>query len=249
MNIRLLLVLLLFISSNSMAQIAIPKNGGVYGWVHDDANVLSPSTKADLEAILQHERDSTSNQIAVWIIPSLEGEILEELAIRVAQKEWKLGQENKDNGVLFLIAIKERQVRIESGYGLEGVLTDAMSSRINRNEVAPYFRQQNYDEGVKAGVMGIIKAIKGEYKNDAPPSFKKRTKRNSPFTILIIIIVIIIIISRRKRGGGGGGYWSSGGGFMGPMGGFGGSSGSWGSGGGDFGGGGGFGGGGSSDSW
>ena len=246
MTIRLFVICLL-ISVGATAQVAIPEHGGV--WVHDEAHVLSSSTKAEIEAILKYERDSTSNQIAVLIIPSLQGEILEEVALRAAEK-WKLGQKDKDNGALFLISIGDRKMRIESGSGLEGALTDAMSSRINRNEVAPFFRQQNYDEGVKAGVIAIIQTIKGEYKNDAPIINKKK-KRNSPLVTIIIFIIILIVAARRRGGrGGGGGYWSSGGGFMGPLGGMGGSSGSWGGGGGgDFGGGGGFSGGGSSDSW
>jgi uncharacterized protein len=242
------IVLFLFISISlcSTAQVKIPEHGGE--WVHDEAHILTQHAKMELETILKYERDSTSNQIAVLIIPSLDGEVIEEVALRAAEA-WKVGQKDKDNGVLWLIAIQERQFRIETGSGLEGVLADVTSSRIHRNIVAPYFRQQNYDEGVKAGVTAIIKTIKGEFKNDAPVVTKKK-RRNSPITTLVIIIIIIIIASRRRRGGGGGGYWSSGGGFMGPIGGFGGSSGSWGGGGGsDFGGGGGFSGGGSSDSW
>jgi uncharacterized protein len=246
--LRRLLLLFLFLPFFVNAQRAIPEHGGV--WVHDEANVLSAGAKAEIESILKAERDSTSNQIAVLIIPSLDGEILEEYAIKVAHEKWKLGQEKKDNGVLLLIVINDRKIRIESGYGLEGVLTDAMSSRINRNEIAPRFRQGDYDGGVKAGVIGIIQAIKGEYKNDEPVAQKRKSKR-SPFLTILIVIIIIIIASRKRRGGGG--YWSSGGGFFPPIGGggFGGSSGgSWGdSGGADFGGGGGFGGGGSSDSW
>jgi uncharacterized protein len=243
----LLVIPFLLFTIFGYGQLRIPDHGGV--WVHDEANVLNPSTKAFLESILKAERDSTSNQIAVLIIPSLDGESLEDYSLRVSE-QWRLGQESKDNGVLLLIAINDREIRIETGYGLEGVLTDALSSRINRNEIAPNFRQGNYDEGVKAGVLAIIQAIKGEYKNDEVPVRRKSSKR-SPISTILILIVILIIASRRGRGGrgGGGGYWSAGSGWVGPMGGgFGGNSGSWGSGG-DFGGGGGFGGGGSSDSW
>jgi uncharacterized protein len=241
----LLIIPFLFFIIIGYGQLSIPDHGGF--WVHDEANVLSPATKALLESVLKAERDSTSNQIAVLIVPSLQGESLEDYSLRVSEN-WRLGQESKDNGVLLLIAIDDREIRIETGYGLEGVLTDALSSRINRNEIAPYFRQGNYDEGVKAGVIAIIQAIKGEYKNDEPPVRRKSSKR-SPIGTILIIIIIIIIASRRGRGGRGGGYWSAGSGWVGPMGGFGGSSdSSWGSGG-DFGGGGGFGGGGSSDSW
>ncbi len=227
------------------AQRSVPPHEGV--WVHDEAGILSAQGKAQLEAILKAHRDSTSTQIAVYLIPSLEGDDIDSYAFRVAE-EWKLGKENKDNGVLFLLALQEKQMRIEVGYGLEGVLTDALSSRINRNEVAPYFRQGNYEAGVQAGVLAIIKAVQGTYVNDEPVA--KRRKGRSPLGTLIFIVILIIAMSRKNRGGGGGsgGYWSAA--MMGSMlgGGYGRSSGSWSSGS-DFGGGGGFGGGGSSDSW
>ena len=230
-------------------QVGIPEQGGK--WVHDEANILSESTEATLEAMIRANRDSTSNQIGVLTIPSLQGESLEEYSLKVVEK-WVPGQKEKDNGVLLLIVPEDRIIRIEVGYGLEGVLTDALSSQINRNEIAPYFRQGDYDTGVKEGVLAIIEATKGEYKNDDPPQ-RRKSSRRSPLATLVILIIIFIIISRMGRGGrGGGGYWSSGSGWVGPVGGgfFGGHSsggggGSWG----DFGGGGGFGGGGSSDSW
>jgi uncharacterized protein len=218
----------------------VPDHGGV--WVHDQANILSASTKAQLEAVLKAERDSTSNQIALLIVPSLEGDDIDSYGIRVAEA-WKLGTKDNDNGVLLLIALKDRKVRIDVGQGLEGVLTDAMSSRINRNEIAPRFRQGDYDGGVKAGVVAIIQTIKGQYVNTDPPQ-RKRGGR-SPWLTVIFIILLLIIMSRKKGGGGIGGYWAAGtllgGGFRG-------GNDSWGSGS-DYGGGGSFGGGGSSDSW
>jgi len=237
-------LLLLF---SAAAQHKVPAHGGV--WVHDEAGILSPQTKAQLEAILKAHRDSTSTQIAVLLIPSLEGDDIDSYALRVSE-EWKLGQEKKDNGVLFLVAMQEKQMRIEVGYGLEGVLTDALSSRINRNEVAPYFRQGNYEAGIQAGTMAIIKAVQGTYVNDEPVT--KKRKGRSPIGSIIFFIILIIAMSRKNRGGGGGsgGYWTAAmmGSMLGGGGGYGRSSGSWG-GGSDFGGGGGFGGGGSSDSW
>jgi uncharacterized protein len=235
-------LLLMAISVVVPAQRAVPAHNAV--WVHDEANVLSASAKAQMEALLQAHRDSTSTQIAVLIVPSLQGEDIDGYAVRVFEA-WKLGQKGKDNGVLFLIAMQERQMRIEVGYGLEGVLTDALSSRINRNEVAPYFRQGNYEAGIQAGVIAIIKAVAGEYKNDNPAP-RKRGKKSSWSTI-IFIILLVILMSRKNRGGGGmGGYWTAA--MLGNMlgGGRGSSGGSWG---GDFGGGGFSGGGGSSDSW
>jgi uncharacterized protein len=224
-----LVAIVLLLNASAIAQREVPAHGGV--WVHDEANVLSPGTIAQLEQILKAERDSTSNQIAILIVPSLEGEDIDGFGIRVADA-WKAG---------------DVKMRIEVGQGLEGVLTDALSSRINRNEVAPQFRQGNYDAGILAGTIAIIQAIKGTYVNENPPQRGKRGGR-SPWATLILIIIIIIAMSRRKGGGGGmGGYWAAG--MAGSLlGGGGRSGGSWG-GGSDFGGGGGFGGGGSSDSW
>ncbi len=238
------LLFFVVLSAQSIAQRAIPQHGGV--WVHDEANLLSPSMVGQLEAILKGYRDSTSNQIALYIIPSLEGDDIDDYANRVFT-EWKLGDEKKDNGVLWLIALNDRQQRIEVGLGLEGNLTDALSSRINRNEVAPYFREGNYDAGIQAGLTGIMKAIQGTYVNEDPP--RRKSKKRSPIASILIIIAIIVMMSRRKGGrGGGGGYWSAAmlGTLLGSS--MGRSSGSWGSGS-DFGGGGFSGGGGSSDSW
>jgi uncharacterized protein len=230
----------------TVGQPKVPEHGGV--WVHDDAGVLSAPVKAQLESLLQAHRDSTSNQIAVLIVPSLEGGDIDGYGVEVFKK-WGLGQSGKDNGVLFLVAMQERQMRIEVGFGLEGVLTDAMSSRINRNEVAPYFREGNYEGGIQAGVVAIIKTIAGTYVNEDPAPSRKRSKR-SPLGSIIFIIIMLIVMSRRNKGGGGGGggYWTAAmlGGMMGGMGGRTSGGSSWG---GDFGGGGFSGGGGSSDSW
>ena len=239
------LLFTIFLTSSFLAtsQRAIPPHGGV--WVHDEANLLSPSSIGQLEAILKGYRDSTSNQIALYSIATLDGDDIDDYANRVFT-EWKLGDKKKDNGVLWLIAVNDRKQRIEVGLGLEGNLTDALSSRINRNEVAPYFREGNYDAGIQAGLVGIMKAIQGTYVNEDPP--QRRSKKRSPIASILIIIAIIVMMSRRKGGGGGGGYWSAA--MLGTLlgSGMGRSSGSWGSGS-DFGGGGFSGGGGSSDSW
>src|SRR5688572_23199787 len=169
-----LTTVLVFFSILAYSQPDIPEHGGF--WVHDEANVLSAQSKNGLESILQAERDSTSNQIAILIIPSLEGGSLEEYTLRVAEK-WRLGKSDKDNGALLFIAIEDRLMRIETGYGLEGSLTDAISSRIIRNEIAPHFRNGDYEAGVEAGVMGIINAIKGEYVNEDPLPETRHAKR------------------------------------------------------------------------
>jgi uncharacterized protein len=145
------------------AQRGIPELWGTH--VHDEAHILKQTTVDDLERKLTAHQDSTSNEIGILIISSLDGDVLEDYSLRVVEK-WKLGKKGKDNGVLLLIVVDEHKMRIETGYGLEGVLTDAVCSRIIRNEIAPYFRQNNYDDGVTAGINAIVKAIGGEYKVD-----------------------------------------------------------------------------------
>jgi uncharacterized protein len=147
----------------SFSQKAVPELWGIR--VHDDAHALKQETVDQLEKELKAYEDSTSNQVALLIVPSLEGEVIEEYSLKVAEK-WKLGTKNKDNGVLLLIAVDDHKMRIEVGQGLEGMLTDAQTNRIIRNEIAPEFRRGDYDGGVRAGIHGIVKAIAGEYKAD-----------------------------------------------------------------------------------
>jgi uncharacterized protein len=147
----------------STAQKAVPELWGQH--VHDDAHVLKQETIDALEQRLKVYEDSTSNQIAILTILSLDGEALEEYSLKVAEA-WKLGQKEKDNGVLLLIAVDDHKMRIEVGHGLEGVLTDAHSNRIIRNELTPNFRKSDFDAGITAGVDAMIKAIGGEYSAD-----------------------------------------------------------------------------------
>lgn len=237
------LIFMLLWSTAAFAQLKIPELWGIR--VHDEANVLSQNFVSRLEQKLQAHEDSTSNQIAVLIVPSLEDEIIEEYTLRVVEA-WKLGTAVDDNGVLLFIAINDRKVRIEVGYGLEGVLTDATSNQIIRNEIAPYFRQNDYEGGVNAAITSIIKAIEGEYQAD-PKTVSKRGNRGGSLLTTVIILIIIIVISLRNRGNRGGG-WMAGPGWYGGFSGRGGGGG-WSGGGGFSGGGGGFGGGGSSGSW
>lgn len=240
---KFIIVFIIFFPLLAQAQLAIPELWGTR--VHDEAKVLSGPFVSQLEQVLKAHEDSTSNQIAVLIVPSLQGDVMEDYTFRVAEK-WKLGQEKNDNGVLLFIAINDRKARIEVGEGLEGPLPDAICNQIIRNELAPYFRQDNYEGGVLASVNAITKAIAGEYQASHVPVQKRRTRGGSLMSSLVILIIIIVISAFRNRGGRGGGFY--GGGWYG--GGFGGRGGGGGFGGGGFsGGGGGFSGGGSSGSW
>ena len=132
------------------------------GRVNDYAEILSSQTVAELDAELKAFEDSTSNQVVVLTISSLEGENLEEYSMKVAET-WKLGQKGKDNGVLLLVAKNDRKIRIEVGYGLEGTLTDALCSVIIQREILPEFRNGDYNAGITAGVNAILGAIEGTF--------------------------------------------------------------------------------------
>jgi uncharacterized protein len=132
------------------------------GRVVDQAGILSTSTEQQLTALLQAHEDSTSNQLAVLTIQSLDGEPIEEYALRVA-RGWQLGQVDLNNGVLLLVAVEDRKMRIEVGYGLEGDLADIVASRIIDQELRPAFREGDFDAGVLRGVRAILAAIEGTY--------------------------------------------------------------------------------------
>jgi uncharacterized protein len=227
--------------------------------VSDFTNTLTSTEIAQLELQLVTFDDSTSNQIAVVILKSVGDYDINEYALELGRK-WGVGGKGKNNGVILLVAIGDRKLSIQTGYGLEGALPDIYTKRIIENDIKPYFKDGNYFAGIENGTNSIIKLIKGEYKNKNPKAKNKSGKGASGLIVLIIIIVIIIIL--RKGGGGGGNQVIGGRGvgdalFWGMLlgGGRGGSSGSgWGGGGssgGGFGGfgGGSFGGGGSSGSW
>src|SRR5689334_21261821 len=125
------------------------------GRVVDNAEILSPSARGRITEMLKSHEDATTNQVAVLTVPTLGGESVEEFATRVFE-QWKLGQKGKDNGVLVVVAPKDRKMRIEVGYGLEGTLTDVMASRIIRNEMTPRFRDNDFDGGVERGVSAIV---------------------------------------------------------------------------------------------
>lgn len=234
--------------------------------VNDYTQTLSSDQVSQLEQKLVAFNDSTSTQIAVVVINSLEGYDVADYTQRLAES-WGVGGEKNNNGVVLLVSLGDRKVTIQTGYGVEGALPDAIARRIIENEITPNFRSGDYFAGISQGTDAIISYTKGEYKNDTPKVRKKSGSSMVPF----IIIFIVIILAAIKRGGGGRGgsqviggrgsaspFWwlllgsqlgrgSSGGGF----GGFSGGGGGFGGGGGGFGGfgGGSFGGGGASGSW
>ena len=228
------------------------------GRVVDAADILNAGTRADLARQLEEHERATGEQIVVATVPDLGGLTIEDYGYQLG-RHWGIGGKARDNGVVLIVAKAEHKVRIEVGYGLEGDLTDAMSSNIVNTRIVPAFRRGDYDAGVRAGVGAIIDVLGGQAAGVSPPVQQAPVKRVHIGIFWVIVLFIVLSGIGGRRGGGRGGglaraiIWGSvlngmsrggrgGGGFGG--GGFGG-----GGGGGFSGGGGSFGGGGASGSW
>jgi uncharacterized protein len=227
--------------------------------VVDLAGIIDDSVQTKLNLYLRELEQKTTAQMAILTVESLQGESLEEFSITIAHDKWKLGQKGKDNGVLLVIALKERKYRIEVGYGLEGILPDSLVGSIGRQYLVPYFRKGDYSDGIYAATLAIANEIAKDagVKITGMPAAgivspvkvrQKSTGFLGKIISLLFFLVILIIFIKNPRsflfflllssmGGRRGPWGGSGGGFGG------GGFGSFG------GGGGGFGGGGASGSW
>lgn len=239
---RFLLSLFVFtvlLIGQTAAALNIPKPTG---YINDRADIISPEVELKLEQFLKDFDKSDSTQVSILTIPTLDGESLEDYSLRVLES-WGLGQKDKDNGALLLVAKAERKIRIEVGYGLEGRLTDLLAGRIVDNEISPRFKQGDFDGGIVSGVVGIAQAVRGEYTGTGKT---KQKKKSNPFGFIFILFFLLPLFSRiggnrggrHHRGGiffggpfiGGGGFGVGGGGFGGfggGGGGGGGASGGW----------------------
>lgn len=216
------------------------------GRVVDGAAVLTAAERASLEQALKAHEEATTNQVVVVTLASLEGVPIEEYGYQLG-RHWQIGQKGKNNGALLIVAPAERKVRIEVGYGLEGVLTDAVSRVIIETIIVPAFRSGQMGPGIVAGTGAILKTLTGDAPEvqAAAKRIEERQDEASPLALFLMLALIVFVIWASQRGiviGGG-----RGGGFGG---GFGGGRGGGGFGGGGFSGGGGsFGGGGASGGW
>jgi len=236
---------------------AAPKFPALTGRVVDDAGILSPDTKTGLTEKLAALEQKTSRQLVVVTVPSLQGYEISDYGYQLG-RAWGIGQAKLNNGILFLVAPNEHKTRIEVGYGLEPIITDAFSSVVIQTQVLPKFRSGDFNGGVVAGANALIEQLSLETSEAekraaaAQQQLQRHDDGGGGLVGFLVILFIFIAISRifggwgllpflfmgggRGGGYGGGGGWSGGGG-------------GW-SGGGGFGGGGGsFGGGGSSGSW
>ena len=173
--------------------------------VNDLAKILTPEKTQQLEEQLRQFEQQTSHQIVILTIPSLEGDPIEDFGIRVAEA-WKIGQKGTANGVILIVAQKERKIRIEVGRGFEGILPDVVASRIIREVIAPRYREGDYAGSIQAGIDSISEVTRGEAISKPPQT---RTRRNPPVAGLLIVAALfagLIGISQRNllRGGLGG---------------------------------------------
>jgi uncharacterized protein len=239
-KIKVVVWLLLWLPLFSVAQ-NIPKRPEPPRLVNDLAGVLSADQQNTLERKLVAYDDSTSNQVAVVLIKTLDEYPIEEYSLKLF-RDWGIGNQKTNNGILIIAAIDDHKIRIEVGYGLEGAVPDIIANTIITNDIVPAFRSGDYYQGLDQATTSIIAAAAGEYK--APEGYADRGKKSGkfPLGLILAIIIIIIVISRNNRGGGGGfmsrrgfgpiffpggggfggGGWSGGGGFSGGGGGFGG---------------------------
>lgn len=223
------------------------------GRVVDEAEILSPAAESRITQRLQAVEDATSNQLVVATVASLDGLDIRQYGIDLA-RAWELGQKDKDNGVLLLVAPAERKLAIEVGYGLEGDFPDVLGAHIINNEILPHFYAGRFEAGIEAGVAAITAVVGGEYEVKPVRSNRREVRKQYSWLLPVLWLPLLMVFFfgrlGRRRGAGSGIVTgvvagallsrSMGGGSSGFSGGFGG---------GFSGGGGSFGGGGASGGW
>jgi uncharacterized protein len=187
-SLSCLLAAFFFIGVSSSTVAAIPQPSG---YMTDEAGLLTPEQIASLNRVLSDYEQRTSNQIVVLTVKSLEGQDIESYSIAVAEA-WKAGQKHKDNGAILLIAPNEKQVRIEVGYGLEGVLTDAKSAQIIRNIFVPRFQAKDYYGGITGAVSAMEAVIGGESAPERNTREPVPVPSSLPFVVMILFLAGLI---------------------------------------------------------
>ncbi len=202
--------------SGAVAQ-QFPKNTGM---VNDFANIIPDDVQQQLEENLREFNGKTSIEIAVVTVNSLDGMVIEDYAARLF-KEWGIGKKDNDNGVLFLVAMREKKMRIETGYGIEPFLTDATCGRIINDQIVPIFKSGAYASGIALGIKKIIEKLEQAH-TEEPEALtsgdkKVRTFKNNSEVVLIVVLVIlllVIVVFVAWFDDGTGGSNDSGGGFI-----------------------------------
>lgn len=198
----IILFIVLLSASLSFAQYKIPPKPEIETSVYDDVGLLSTTEKQGLKQKLIRYSDTTSTQIVIVIISSTQGEYINYLGAQWGE-EWGIGQENEDNGILILLAKDDRKIGINTGKGVEHLLTDAMSKRILNRDIIPYFKRNDYYGGLNRATDAIFEVLKGEYRNTEGTNTVAFPFEI--FIILFIVFIIFIIAISKSRGGGRGG--------------------------------------------
>ena len=231
----------LFVSSALAQEVKIPTRG--QGYVSDFASLLKPNDKLAITKFASELEKKTTAQLAVVTIQSTQPETIQGFSVRLFD-QWKIGQKGKDNGVLILIAVKDRKAWITTGYGLEGAIPDVIANKIVQANMIPYFKSGQYSQGIKEGSVAVISLIAKEYNvqitGQETQIYQRVHRKKSPLEILFTVLLFIFIISSRSGflgyflmgsmlgGRRRGGYWhgaglgGASGGFGGGFGGFGG---------------------------
>ena len=253
-TVFLAIVIISLINNNQKNNTALVKSElkipAAVGYVNDFAGIISAENKNNLNFYLKELDKKTGAEIAVVTVASLKDNAIEDVSLEIGRK-WGVGKKGKDNGVVILVATGDKKMRIEVGYGLEGIIPDGKSGRIRDDYMIPFFKQGDMEKGIVNGTMAVASVIAKSYRVEMPADFNSSVAdlasssstsqtssgKSSPPDILIFLIFIILFIILPRRGLFIGGYTNYGGGFGGSSGGFSGF------------GGGSFGGGGSSGSW
>jgi uncharacterized protein len=159
-------LLVLLLCALPSAVFAYSSPGNPTGYVNDFANVISETTESELETLLDTHEKETSSEVTIVTVPTIGDDYIEHYAVKLFE-EWGIGTAKNDNGVLVLLAIDDRKVRIEVGYGLEGALPDSIADSIIRTKMVPALKNADYDAAARDSVTAILSAIKGEYTAEA----------------------------------------------------------------------------------
>lgn len=206
---RVLTILALFLGFRLLAAEVMPPAPAKY--FNDYAQVVSTDTAAQLNQALENFEKESSSQILVAVFPKMQSDSsVEDYTVRVA-RAWKVGQQAKNNGAVLFVFVQDRKMYLQVGYGLEGVLPDALCKRIIAEQITPRFKSGDFTGGMTAGVQSIIAAAKGEYTGSGSTVAERGglQRRGSPSVLFIIVavIVVLILISRFRRLGSSGGGW------------------------------------------
>jgi uncharacterized protein len=162
------------------------------GFVNDEANVISPEYEAYLNQVLLELKENTSVEFAIATVRTLDGVPIEDVSLALAHNV--LGDKSKDNGVLILLAVEDREYRIEVGYGLEPVIPASLAGRIGRNYMQPHFAENNFEEGLLQGAIAIISVIHGDESLETQAE-EKKVAYNATLIFIFIILIMFIVFS------------------------------------------------------